>query len=419
MLGSARLSPPSGYGMPPRTQAFRDAAEAAGRRPELVPIAVYTGEPRLNPHGGVPQEPCDYSGDCLLGCRLHAKNTLDLTYLPLAERKHGLEIYPLHQVDAIEPLPAGGYRVTFDALHPDTPGGEKQRGQVIGAQVVVAAGSLGSTHVLLRSRDVAKTLPGLSPMLGKRFSGNGDMILAGTLHANRIVDPGQGPSITAGADFSRPGSRHRIFIEDLGFPNPFMWLLEGQLPSLSRAEGLLRAAGSYVGAAVGIHSKKSPMQFQSEQLFAGERTARFLPYLGMGTDAGDGVLRLDAGGDLELDWDSAASMEMFREMEEGLRELSGALDGIYLRSFLWDVGRLLTAHPLGGCVMGDSAATGVVNDLGEVYGYPGLFVADGAIVPGAPAVNPSLTISALAERAAYWMIHGEELTAGKPTPPSS
>jgi cholesterol oxidase len=245
------------------------------------------------------------------------------------------------------------------------------------------------------------------------------MLFAGTLGADRDVDPGQGPSITTGADFSRPGSRHRIYIEDLGFPNPFMWLLEGQLPSLSRAEGLLRGLGSYVGAAIGIHSHKSPMQLHSEQLFAGERTSRFLPYLGMGTDAGDGVLRLDAGGDLELDWDNAASVEMFSEMEEGLKELSLGLRGTFLPSFLWTVGRLLTAHPLGGCSMGDSSTTGVVNDLGEVYGYPGLFVADGAIVPGAPAINPSLTISALAERAAYWMIHGQELTAGRPTPDNS
>src|SRR6185295_9005229 len=134
----------------------------------------------------------------------------------------------------------------------------------------IAAGTLGSTHILLRARDVARTLPGLSPMLGKRFSGNGDMLLAGTLRTNRLVDPGQGPSITTGADFSRPGSKHRIYIEDLGFPNPFMWLLEGTLPSVSRSWGLVRAAGSYLGAMFGLHNKHhSRIGFESDNLFAG------------------------------------------------------------------------------------------------------------------------------------------------------
>lgn len=69
----------------------------------------------------------------------------------------------------------------------------------------------------------------------------------------------------------------------------------------------------------------------------------------------------------------------------------------------------LTAHPLGGCTMSDRAEDGVVNDRGEVWGHPGLFVVDGAIIPGALTVNPSMTITALSERVAQWMIHGKEL----------
>ena len=101
MLESAPLTPPEGRELPDRTKAFLAAASSLGRRPELVPIGVYTGPDRANPYGGAPQSACDYSGDCMLGCVLHAKNTLDLNYLPLAD-KHGTEIYPLHRVDKIE-----------------------------------------------------------------------------------------------------------------------------------------------------------------------------------------------------------------------------------------------------------------------------------------------------------------------------
>jgi cholesterol oxidase len=102
---------------------------------------------------------------------------------------------------------------------------------------------------------------------------------------------------------------------------------------------------------------------------------------------------------------------MFQEMEEGFQELSRGLGGNYLQSLLWHwpFRRLLTAHPLGGCVMSDRSEDGVVNDRGEVWGHPGLFVVDGSIIPGPLSVNPSMTITALSERAAHWMVHGKEL----------
>jgi cholesterol oxidase len=411
---------PPRYPLPKKTEAFAAAAAAMGRTAERVPIAIHTGPAGPNRHSGVFQEPCNYSGDCLLGCRTQSKNTLDLTYIPMAENRYGLEVFPLHSVDCIAPA-ASGYRVDFTRLDPGQPG-RGEPGSVLGTQVIVSGGALGSTQLLLKCRDVHKTLPGLPASLGKRFSGNGDMLFSGALGTRSVVEPGDGPSITIGADFSRKGSKHRIYIEDLGFPNPFLWLLEGTLPSSSRSWGLVRAAGSYLGAALGKHQKdQSRIGFEADNLFAGHRTEHFLPFLGMGSDAADGVLKLDGRGDIDLDWNPAASMEMFREMEEGFKELCTGLGGDYLRSLLWQwpMRRLLTAHPLGGCAMSDSPDAGVVNDRGEVWGHPGLYVADGAIIPGALTVNPSMTITALAERVAYWMIHDKELAGSAPPPASS
>jgi len=400
MLEAKPLTPPAELDMPNRTKAFFAAAEGAGKRAELVDICVYTGPEKTNQHG-VRQDGCVYCGNCMLGCHVHAKNTLDLNYIPLAEANGG-EVYPLHQVENIEQVAGEGYRVHFKRFNPDRPG-ESEPGSVIGRKVIVSAGALGSTEVLLRSRDKYHTLPNLSRMLGENFSGNGDFLLAGTFNANREVDPGSGPDITAITDWST--AKNRIFIEDLGFPDPLLWFLEGSLPNPNRFRNLKLAARKYLYRVLGL-SRASAFTDGAEKLFQGGITPRFLPYLGMGTDAADGKMSL-SDGNIDIAWNNAASREMFDEMEEALKKLSAGIGGKYASSILWGwpLRKLLTAHPLGGCVMSDDPARGVVNEFGEVWNYPDLYVADGSIIPTALSVNPSATISALSERIADHIIN--------------
>jgi cholesterol oxidase len=403
MLDSAPLTPPPGRELPDRTTAFLAAASAVGRRPQLVPIGVYTGDQRTNPHSGLAQAGCDYSGNCLLGCSLHAKNSLDLNYLPLAE-KHGAEVYALHSASKIEPSRDCGYTVFFERLDPARPG-RSEPGSVTARQVVLAAGTLGTNELLLRCKQLYGTLPDISAALGTRFSGNGDFLLAGTLNADREIDPSRGPSITAGADFST--KNNRIFVEDLGYPDPFIWLLEGAAPNSSRVFSVLTAAKSYLLATFG---RSDRMSFEADRLFRGGTTTHFMPYLGMGTDAANGRLTL-RGRCIDIAWSHRKSRRMFRELESALKELSGSLHGRYITSILWrwPFRKLLTAHPLGGCFMGEHKEESVANHRGQVWGYPNLFVADASLIPSALSVNPSLTISALAERVAFWMVHGREM----------
>lgn len=395
MLEAKPLTPPAEFDMPNRTRAFFAAAEGAGKRPELVDICVYTGPERTNQHG-VLQNACVYCGNCMLGCHVHAKNTLDLNYIRMGEQ-NGAEVYPLHQVEYVEPADGAGYRVHFRRYNPDLPG-EFDRGSVVGRKVIVSAGSLGSTEILLRSRDKYQTLPLLSRMVGEKFSGNGDFLLAGTFEADREVDPGSGPDITAITDWST--EKNRIFIEDLGFPDPLLWFLEGSLPSPMRLSNLKMALRKYLYRVLGL-SRASAFTDGAQKLFQGGVTPNFLPYLGMGTDAADGRMRL-SDGNIDIQWDNAASREMFSEMEAALKKLSAAVKGKYASSILWKwpLRKLLTAHPLGGCAMAEDADGGVVNEFGEVFNYPGLYVADGSIIPTALSVNPSATISALSERIA-------------------
>jgi cholesterol oxidase len=235
-------------------------------------------------------------------------------------------------------------------------------------------------------------------MLGHRFSGNGDFLLAGTFECNTEIDPSSGPSITAGADFST--SKNRIFIEDLGFPDPFLWYLESSLPVPNRLRNLKLFIKKYFMRTVGL-TNASAFTDGADKLFQGGVTPRFLPYLGMGTDAADGRMTL-SNDCIDIFWDNRRSKEMFDEMETILKRLSAAAGGRYKTSVLWGwpFKKLLTAHPLGGCPMSDEPDKGVVNEFGEVWNYPGLYVSDGAIIPTALSVNPSATISALSERIA-------------------
>jgi cholesterol oxidase len=137
-----------------------------------------------------------------------------------------------------------------------------------------------------------------------------------------------------------------------------------------------------------------------QRLFQGGLT-HTLPYLGMGVDDADGKMRLEDGA-LDIVWDRGSSRKMFAQMQQVLEQLSRAMRGTYKASPLWDwpSRKLLTAHPLGGCAMSDSKDGGVVDEFGQVWNYPNLYVADGSTIPSALAINPSATICALAERTA-------------------
>lgn len=198
MLESRPLHPPPGRdALPERTVAFSAAAQRAGLSTEPVAIAVHAGEARVHPTTGLPQSPCTYCGNCLYGCDIGAKNTLDTNYLARAELRHGADVLPLHVVDAIAPAPGGGYDVRYHRLDPDDPSQPGTPGSVHGATVIVSAGAVGSTSLLLSCRDRHRTLPDLPAALGRQFSLNGELLFAFAHGTGSRVDPGIGPPITA------------------------------------------------------------------------------------------------------------------------------------------------------------------------------------------------------------------------------
>lgn len=410
MLGANPITMDRQRSLPLRTQAFEDAVISLGRHAERMPICV-----RLSDKTGTgPGEAssCQHCGNCMLGCHVHAKNTLDLNYIPLAEQQ-GAEVFPLHQALNITP-DAAGYTVTAVDLDtaPAAPPASALR-KIKARQVVVAAGTLGTNELLLRCKYHYKTLPRLSDQLGRHFSSNGDFLFAGTRYQSKIVEPGRGPSITAAVGFRKEPDQY-ICIEDLGYPDPFIWYFNRGIPSRGRFARLIRQARGYLSESLG-----TGLKFELDELLEAGYLTHFLPYLGMGTDAANGTLELNRAGEINLKWSVRKSLPMFRDMTAHMAALSKASGGRFVNSFLWKTPLLgvplrktLTAHPLGGCAMSDTPATGVTNDCGEAWGYPGLFVADGALMPSAIGVNPSATISAIAERVAFHMIHRRELREG-------
>lgn len=416
MLGANPVAEGQGLGPCRRTLVFEDAANGMGRQAERVPVCVRFQDQDTG-NGFKPG--CEHCGNCLLGCHVHAKNTLDLNYIPMAEH-HGARVLPRHQALNITPDDQG-YTVTCaDHGSPRPHGPRYTLRRFHGRQVVMAAGTLGTNELLLRCKQRSRTLPRLSPQLGRNFSGNGDFIFAGTHYPSLVVEPGRGPSITAGVGFQGQKGRY-IYIEDLGYPDPFVWYFNSAIPTRGRFLRMLRQTRRYISDAM-----NTGLRFELDELLEAGFFTHFLPYLGMGTDAADGVLSLDRNGAIDLQWSVRNSLPMFREMIRHMRGMSRASGGRFINSFLWrtpitslPLRKTLSAHPLGGCAMSDTPRTGVTNDRGEVWGYPGLFVADGALMPAALGVNPSATISAMAERVAHHMIHGRELREGDDTTPAN
>jgi cholesterol oxidase len=387
------------------TQRFklaREAAEKLGHRARFskAPLTVsfspewnYQLSDPFNPkhsrtfinEQGQLQGTCVHLGNCDIGCDVLAKNTLDLNYIPRAEQC-GSEVRPLHVIRLIEPS-GTGYRVVFDGIRQ----GRLIRGEESAERVFLAAGSLGSAELLLRCRDEYRTLPKISPALGRHWSANANVLSLATYPDGNRVQQTVGPTISGVIDFM-DGSSHgqRFVIEDDGFPNVLLNSLRACLDDGFR-----------------IELGRSVLKQIEEHVRANERSRNAMVWLGAGMDAANGELTLRrsllAPGRriLDLRWQPEQSRVVVEAILAVHQALTEATDGRLRPNAAWSLFRsLLTLHPLGGCKMGADSRTGVVDHLGRVFGYPNLYVADGSILPTSTGRNPSHTIAALAERIA-------------------
>ncbi len=391
MLDIAPIGPTPYHDLPPKTRLMRDVAAKLGRGDQFIypNLAVHFGDPKVakpNKFGAL-QSGCNYCGECDIGCNQQAKNTLDLNYLKVAEATGNLELSLQTSATKIEPS-GDGYRVHYR----DHARGLD--GQLEAAAVFVCAGAVNTTELLLRCRDVFGTLPRLSPALGHRYSGNGDY-LAFAFETAQKFEPSVGPTITTGIvyDHGTGDDRTWFILEEGGFPKELAWLLQNLDPGTSplrQITALARRDLERVGAALG-------KQHIGKQLDAGANSAVFLA---MGRDLANGKIDvLPATHHLRIRWDVPSNMPLYGAEQRLSNDVAKALGGKLGHNPLWKfLHQPVSVHNLGGCVMAEHPADGVLDPGGEAFGYPNLFVLDGAALPASTGTNPSHTIAAVAER---------------------
>jgi cholesterol oxidase len=379
-----------------KMKAFAAVAQQVNVAIARLPINVtFQAGPNIV---GVQQNACVGCGDCVSGCNYTAKNTVLMNYLPDA-RQHGAEIFTCMRLNSVR-RGDREWKLIFD------------QGPTVSADVVIlAAGTLGSTEILLRS--AAQGLP-LSNTLGTRFSGNGDMIGV-TYNADEPMNAiGLGRRSVEGREPVGPCST--VFIDHRNQPN----LAEGRViidSSIPGAFGPFLAEFLKAGLALtGVPASRGPLSWVNATY---RKLSSFvlgpyhgavhntLNYLVVSHDDSGGRMFLE-NDKLRISWPGVGNSQGARKAAELIQQASTVLAGDYVPNPVWNrfTGhQLLTGHPLGGCIMGEKAEIAVVNHEGKVFSsasgtnvHPGLYVMDGAVVPRSLGVNPLLTISALAER---------------------
>ena len=292
-----------------------------------------------------------------------------------------------------------GYRIDFRDLRWGFDGA------VLAHKVIVAGGCLGSTELLLRAKHGYRrdgktwpaTLPQISDMLGKYFSGNGDFGAVG-FETRRLIQPMDGPTITATVEYADKLDGRGFIVEDGGFPDILRANLQRVPGGLSSGRRLLRFFKNLVGLADGQRTGGGHLQPSRFRIRA-RCAAVSLHGLGRGGWRHE-YRRGGAAADRLAPRSQHAALARDREHPAHSHRIAGqGLDGNLMLNPTWSAQKqLVTVHPLGGCPMGDDDNHGVVDTHGEVFHYPNLFVTDGSIIPTAVGPNPSKTIGAMAER---------------------
>jgi cholesterol oxidase len=356
---------------------------------ESTEVAIYFGEAGKtapDPYfdgEGPDRTGCIECGGCMVGCRHGAKNSLDLNYLYLA-RKRGMKLRADTEVTAIRPLEGGGYRV--EALHGRSIFGRKRQ-SFTARNVVLAGGVLGTMPLLLKLKDDPKGLPRISDRLGKDVRTNSEQ-LTFVVSQRRDLDLSEGVSIGSilhtGADSHLEPVRYS--------PGSGFWRL--LITPYVAGHGTI---GRFFRTLLAV--LRHPIRILRAYLVPD--LAKYCSIL-LFMQTKEGRLQLvRSGRGIKTRRDSSEPVTAHvEEAHPFVERVAKKLDGTPLSGFMESLLNIpITAHILGGCSMGDSPETGVIDAQHRVFGYDGLYVVDGSAISANPGVNPSLSIAALSERA--------------------
>ena len=394
----APKSDPEAFG-PPKAQALVTAARDANLDSAAVAPEVVVSFEETTNAAGITQTACTRCGDCCGGCNVGAKNTLAVTYLPDAVR-NGAELYVGASVSHVAKVSEGRWQVTVEERAVDETPVRKEPKRITADTVILAAGTLGSTEILLRSR--REGLP-VSDKIGHRFSANGDIIAFGYGAKLPINAIGVGAPIKEGLKPTGAAVSVQLEISDTQCLDHGLCVQEGVLPSALAPvlPVMFLPNGRLLGALKSLINGVYKGPFAHLQTFFAVSHDSASGHITLGKDRA------------ELHWPDAEKEPVYQRLDALLDKLVSAVGGNYIKNPL--AGGVMghqpaTAHPLGGCSMAGNVEQGVVNHKSQVFDpagntdtaiHRGLYVIDGSIIPRSLGVNPLLTITALAERAMH------------------
>ncbi|HSL30839.1 MAG TPA: GMC family oxidoreductase [Anaerolineales bacterium] len=386
------------------------AERGMGHTFRTTEVGAYLGEAGVtvpDPYfdgAGPARAGCTYCGGCMVGCRHNAKNTLPKNYLFFAE-KNGAEIRSEAEVVDVRPWTGNDGPFTVDRPSSALPSyaivyrsstAFRRREYIVYARkVIFAAGVMGTMKLLLQLRDVKRSLPNISRRLGHMVRTNSEALL-GSVARTSAIDYSEGVAISS---IYNHDSMTRV--EPVRYPDGSSLMRFLAAPLIDKDVGVAVRVLRFIGWIL-----THPLDFARALILPGwahnvtillvmqhaDNRMRFRIGRSLFT-----LFRRDLVAEKELGYEIHAQV---RGSHQLTREFARRTNGVALGSLGENLlGLPTTAHILGGAPIGKSAREGVVNECFEVHNYPGLYIVDGSVVPANPGVNPSLTITAMAEYA--------------------
>lgn len=364
-----------------------------GPEGEEVPDPYFDGE-------GPPRQGCHFCGACMVGCRHNAKNTLPKNYLYFAEQ-NGAEVLAESEVVDVRPLtpgsspPASGEARYEVVCRSCTAWPAKKRHTIKARSVVFSAGVLGTLKLLYQCRDVTGSLPQVSQKLGELVRTNSEALM-GVIHRDDQVNYSEGIAIT-----SIVKADEVTRVEPVRYPDGSSMMRLISAPLIYAKGGVLKQLGITLVAFIRhpINSLRThflPGWARRGTILLVMQTIDNQMRLKFGR-SGYTLFRRGLVAEPDAEKTIPARIQAAHEVAWAFAEKTG---GIPMGSLGENILNLpTTAHILGGCSFGRDASEGVIGLDCQIHNYPGLYIVDGSIVPANPGVNPSLTITALAEYA--------------------
>ena len=446
-LGS-NLYPSGKKGFPylEKNEFFKNSSTKLGKNFKDLKVSINFNDSGYNKYG-VFQAPCSGCGNCSTGCNYSAKNSLDKNYLAIAAN-NGAEIFTKIYVSHFNFLSTGKYIIYYLALDKGTEENNYTVLEVVTSDILVlGAGSIGSTEILLKTREIFGMK--FSERLGKRFSGNGGIISAG-LNLNTVVnqvgfeksilpdrrsyierrssirvhkrDRRNTPYIKLGSQVfvkygKKVGPTITGMIDNRNLININMGTVieDAAIPGIFSDYYLLYWLVGSINSKKIIQSQLNIDLLKSilKNFLSGIRNpimANTAVLLGMGHDDSRGNIELInsrdlLNSDIDIFWSEYAHQSNIKDLLSQMKKIIELHSGDFVDYRGIASGNPISVHPMGGAIMGNSVLEGVVNHKLQVYNpdsknevYPGLYVMDAAVIPRSLGINPVLTITAIAER---------------------